>query len=93
LRLWSQSPQGGEGVRTPVQVQPGGTITVNVGVNTPSIEIDNPITGATYKVDVAPGKDTQVTIPNVPGGTFLYIRIGHGLRARYILVEVVTPSP
>ena len=85
-------PQGG-GVRSSATASPGGSITVNVGTNDPSVEISNDTTGETSTVRVAPGKDTSVTIPEVPGGTILYVRVGKGLRAQIIVVEVITPGP
>ena len=81
--------QGKDGLRTTTTAFPGGTITVNVGPNDPSVEISNDSTGEVTTIPVERGKDTQVPIPNVPGGTVLFIRVGRGLRARIIIVEVV----
>jgi len=85
--------QGGQGLRTSATATAGGSVTVNVSPNDPSIEVTDPATGATTNVPVSPGKDTQVPIPNVPGGSFLTIKVGTGRRARIILVEVIAPGP
>ena len=85
--------QGGDGVRTTMTATPGGSVTINVGPNEPSVNVENPVTGASTSLPVSPGKDTPIPIPNVPGGTVIHIRIGKGLRSRIILVEVIAPGP
>ncbi|MBM4060665.1 MAG: hypothetical protein FJ265_06170 [Planctomycetes bacterium] len=88
------APQGGgEGIRTVTVASPGGSVMVNVGPNESSVTIANATTGASVTIPVAPGKDTQIPIPNVPGGTVLTISIGVGTTARIIVVQVIAPSP
>ncbi|MCA8973366.1 MAG: hypothetical protein KDC98_01525 [Planctomycetes bacterium] len=53
----------------------------------------DPTTQTTTTYDVEPGKDTTVQIPNVPGGTIVHIRVGKGVNARIIFVEVVSTTP
>lgn len=85
--------QQGEGVRSPSTVTAGGTITVDVGPNDDTVEVTNGSTGTTKNNEVAPGKTASIPIPNVPGGTILYISVGKGPRARSIIVEVISSSP
>jgi len=85
-------PQG-EGVRAPSVVTAGGSVTVDVGPNDDTVSVSNAGTGERSDHDVAPGKSNVIPIPNVPGGTWLYIKVGKGLRARVIAVEVISSSP
>lgn len=88
------SPQGGgQGIRSTTTAAPGGSVTVNVGPNDPSVSLTNNATGDSSSFPVDPGKDTTIPIPNVPGGTILTITVGSGQRARIIIVEVITPGP
>ncbi|MBL8753298.1 MAG: hypothetical protein JNK15_08365 [Planctomycetes bacterium] len=86
------APQG-QGLRISGQPVSGGTITVNVGSNDSVIEIKDTSTSQSTRVDVAPGKDTNITLPNVPGGTVVVISVGRGTNRRAIYVEVASPSP
>lgn len=85
-------PQGG-GVRGPATATPGGSIVVDVGPNDDSVTVTNASTGDRTDHDAAPGKGNVIPIPNVPGGTWFFIKVGKGLRARTIAVEVVSSSP
>ena len=87
-------PQGGgAGIRGSNVVTAGGSITVEVGPNDDSVSVTNAGTGERTDHDVSPGKNNTIPIPNVPGGTWLLIRVGKGLRARVIAVEVISTSP
>ncbi len=66
---------------------------MNVGPNESVVEIKNPTTGETTKHEVAPGKDTTLPVPNVPGGTHLVVAVGQGINRRKSVVEVVAPGP
>jgi hypothetical protein len=68
-------------------------VTVNVGPNDKTISVFNGATGASTEYAVSPGKDTSVSIPNVPGGTILTIAVGKGINAKVIVVEVIAPGP
>ncbi|MFO1078048.1 MAG: hypothetical protein U1E73_10050 [Planctomycetota bacterium] len=72
---------------------PGGSITISVGSNDQTIQVCDPTTGDTQTSQVTPGKDTTVQLPNAPGGTVVEIRLGKGLDARIIFVELVSPGP
>lgn len=86
--------QGNQGIRTTTAgATSGGTVTVNVGPNDPSVQVTNNSNGSTSNAPTNPGKDTPVPIPNAPGGTFITISVGTGLRARIIIVEVIAPGP
>jgi hypothetical protein len=85
--------QGSEGIRGPLTGSAGGSVNVNVGPNDSSIDVANSADGKTSTHSVSPGKDTSIPIPDVPPGTVLTIRIGTGLNARVIVVEVVAPGP
>lgn len=85
--------QNGEGIRVPVAVTQGGQITVNVGPNDSTVEISVAGTDKAQVVDVEPNKDATITVPPVPPGTFLFVTVGKGLRARVIVVEVIALSP
>lgn len=83
--------QGGDGVIA--QAVAGGSLTIEVGPNDAAIVVTNNTTGEQMRVKVSPGKDTTVPIPNVPAGTGLTIKVGTGLNARIIPVEVIAPGP
>jgi len=85
--------QNGEGIRVPMVVTSGSTITVNVGPNDTTVEINIAGTDKTQVVDVPPNKDASVQVPAVPPGTLIFITVGKGLRARVLLVEVVALAP
>lgn len=85
-------PQG-EGVRGPQVVPVGGVITVDVGPNDSSVEIQDGVSGNTRSYDVEPGKTTQIPVPPVPAGTALIVTVGRGRRARQILIEVISTAP
>jgi hypothetical protein len=90
----ASAPQGGgDGVRGPLTAAPGGSVTVNVGPNDAEIKVVDGSTGNSSTRSVTPGKDTEVTIPNVPGGTWVSIEIGTGLNKRVLLIEVIAPGP
>ncbi len=77
----------GEGVRS---VQQGGTISVNVGPNDTSVDVKVAGSSDSSTFDVDPGKNVNIPVPPVPGGTLLFVTVGKGLRARIIVVEVVS---
>ncbi len=83
----------GEGVRSTTTAPQGGTVTVNVGPNDASVEVSSAGSSDTTTHDVEPNKDASIPVPNVPPGTFLFITVGKGLRARVIVVQVIAPSP
>lgn len=66
---------------------------MNVGPNDATITVVDNSTGVTTTHAVAPGKDTQVQIPNVPGGTYLTVEVGKGPTRRVFIVEVIAPGP
>lgn len=76
-----------------IQAAPGSAITVRIGPNERSLSIVDNSTGASTTIAVVPGKDTQVQIPNVPGGTILSIEIGKGPNKQVVVVEVIAPGP
>lgn len=82
--------QNGEGIRAVAQ---GGTVSVDVGPNDSTVEVSVAGSGATTSVPVQPDKRATVPIPDVPGGTLLYVSVGKGSRRRTILVEVIAPGP
>ena len=79
------------GIRGPSTVTQGGTFEVEVGTGDPSVEVSTPGPGSTKSYPVPPGKKVTIPVPPVPGGTILLVRVGRGLRARIILVEVIAP--
>ncbi|MEO6596941.1 MAG: hypothetical protein ABIP94_19520 [Planctomycetota bacterium] len=83
------SAQGG-GIRAPSTVSQGGTIDVEVGTNDASVEV-NAGGPESWSYPVPPGRKVSIPVPTVPGGTVLLIRVGRGLRASVILVEVISP--
>jgi hypothetical protein len=66
---------------------------VNVGPNDSTVEVSVSGTGSTSSTDVPPGKTVSVPIPDVPGGTFLFVTVGKGARRRTIIVQVIAPPP
>ena len=84
--------QGPGGIRCSPFAAPSGSVTVNVGPSDASVEVINPATGEVTTHPVEPGKDTQVPIPNVPGGTILILRAGKGLNSRNVVIEVIAPG-
>ena len=79
----------GEGIRGPITVASGGSITIDVGPNDATVEISQPGGSGTISVPVDPGKQATFPVPNVPPNTLLIISVGKGLRSRVIVVEVV----
>jgi hypothetical protein len=86
-------PQGGEGIRMTGVPVPGGTIVVNVGPNDATVEVSVSGSGTKVSHDVPGNKDTSITIPPVPPGTTVIIRVGDKNRQRRIVIIVVAPSP
>jgi hypothetical protein len=83
----------GDGVRSSSTASAGSSVTVNVGPNDSSLNVVNNSTGDSSSQNVTPGKDTSVTIPNVPPGTIILIEIGTGLNKRVFMIEVIAPGP
>jgi len=79
---------GGSGLRGPQAVPQGGTIQVEIGPNDTEVEVSEAGVGTPTRHPVPPGKTATIPVPNVPGGTLLYVSVGKGRRARIILVEV-----
>lgn len=86
-------PQEGEGIRATTPVFQGGTIDVDVGTNDSTVEVSAGAGTETKTHNVPPGKRASIPVPDVPGGTILWISVGKGLRRRTILVEVIAPPP
>jgi len=82
--------QNGEGI---IAVAQGGTVTVRVGPNDSMVNIGVAGSDKTSTTKVEPNKDATLPIPDVPGGTILYVTVGQGLRRRVIFVEVIAPPP
>ena len=82
--------QGGA-LRGPSTAPAGGTITVQVASNDPSIEVLVVGTGQCQSVPVGPGKTTSVPVPNVPPGSVLLLMVGKPGRRSYLVVEIVNP--
>lgn len=85
--------QNGEGIRVTQAVPSGGSVTVNVGPNDSTVEINVAGTSEVQVVDVPPNKDAVIPVPPVPPGTILFITVGKGLRARVLIVEVIALAP
>ena len=83
--------QGGDGIRGPTYVTPGGTIDVEIGPNESTVELN--FDNETVSFPVSPGKTASIPVPSVPPGTVIGVTVGKGLRQRIILVEVVSTSP
>lgn len=84
--------QGGQAIRGPATATPGGTISVEVGSNGPSIEINLGGPNDTQTVPVPP--DGKVTFPVPPGaGPWLTISVGKGLDRKFIRIEIIAPTP
>jgi hypothetical protein len=83
------STQGGQGLQCDSVVQQGGTLNVEVGPNDSEVEVSAGDDGSLHPVTA--GKTTPIPVPPVPPGTILSIRVGKGLRARVIYVEVIAP--
>ena len=79
------------GIRGPSTVSQGGTFEVEVGSGDGSVEVSDGGPGSTSSHPVPPGKKVTIPVPPVPGGTVLLVRVGRGLRASVILVEVIAP--
>jgi hypothetical protein len=81
---------GGPGVRGPTTVPAGGQISVKVGPNDTTVEVQ--AAGGTARPTthpVNPNKTAQLPVPSVPPGTRLFVTVGTGLGAQTIIVEVV----
>jgi hypothetical protein len=87
------TPQGGEGIRAPTPVLAGTVIQVDVGPNDSVVEVSAGSSQTTTSHQVQPGKQANIPIPEVVGGTILSITVGRGARARVIFVEVISLSP
>jgi hypothetical protein len=85
-------PQAGEGLRASSVAVSGGSIQVNVGQNSGTVEV-NSGGDATSSYPVPSNKTVTIPVPNVPPGTILTITVGAGLSQRIIYVEVVAPGP
>jgi hypothetical protein len=85
--------QGGDGARVQGTATPGGTITVNVGSNEPSVEVNEAGSTGSTSIPVEPNKDTPIPVPPVPPGTVLFITIGRGANAKTFEVLIVAPGP
>lgn len=81
-----------QAIRAPSTATPGSSIAVNVASNDLTIEVVNPVTGQSTTHPVAPGKDTSIPLPDVPGGTILSLVLGKGTRAHVVLIEVISLS-
>jgi hypothetical protein len=78
---------GGEGMRS---VQQGGTISVDVGPYDTSVDVKIAGSSDSSTFEVEPGKGVTIPVPPVPGGTLLFVTVGKGLRARVIVIEVIS---
>lgn len=87
-----QAPSGG-GLRGPTHAAAGSTVTIDAGTNDGDITVVDPTTGASVHVPAAPGKGTEIPMPNAPGGTIVIVRVGRGLRCSYLLIEIVEAGP
>jgi len=83
--------QGGQSIQGPSTAAPGGTVTVEVGTNDPSILVDLGGQNGTQTVPVP--SDGKVTFPVPPGVAWITISIGRGLDRKFILIEIITPTP
>src|SRR5687767_13388176 len=66
-------PQGGSGLRAPATATAGGTIVVEGASSESTIEVTDPVTGATQSFPVDPSKRTSIPIPAVPPGSILVV--------------------
>ena len=82
--------QGRGRVTAPSTVQQGGSLTITVNTNAPSVEITGP-TGSSQSIPLPANGSRTVTVPvpPVPAGTVLLVTVGKGLDAKGVFVEVV----
>ena len=83
----------GEGLRSVGSATPGGSITVEIGPNDSTVEVEVAGSDGTTSHSVTPGKAATIPMPNVLPGTVLFVTVGTGLRARVIEVTIIAPSP
>ncbi len=84
--------QGGSSLRGPTVVAAGGTISVHAAAGGETVEVTVPgVLRTEHSLD-ADG-NANIPVPNVPPGTIVLVRVGQGLRARSIAIEVVAPGP
>ena len=83
--------QNGGHIRTPNSAVEGGTIEVDVGSGTSSIEVSTGGSPQSYPVD----SSGKVSIPVPPGsaGGVIWICIGQGLAKKTMLIEIIASSP
>ena len=67
-------------------------MTIDIGPNQDTVEVSEVGHTATTKHSVTPGRSANIPVPNVPGGTLLYVSVGTGLDMTVIVVEVVEPK-
>ena len=85
---------GNGGIRGPQSTPPGGSVTVNVGTNDPTVQIVDVNTGELLgTANVEPGKDTTITLPNVPGGTIIQLVAGEGVKSQILEIEIISTGP
>ena len=83
--------QGGQAIRGPSTVTAGGTMQVEVGSGSSSLEVSFP-GGETQTIPVP--ADGKVTIP-VPLGTSpaVTVSVGKGLDRKSVIIEVISSPP
>jgi hypothetical protein len=85
--------QGPGAIRALSPATPGSSVDIDVGPNDKDITVNDSSSGTSTQIRVGPGKQTQIVIPNVPGGTVLIISVGQGANRRRMLIEVIEPGP
>ena len=84
----------GGGIRGPQTATPGGSVTINVGTNDPTVQFVDANTGEVLgSVDVEPDKDTTITLPTLPGGSVLQLIVGKGVDTQVLPIEIISPAP
>jgi len=84
--------QGGQAIRGPSTVTAGGTMQVEVGSGSSSLEVNFGPGGETHTIPVP--ADGTVTIPIPPAaGPFVTISVGKGLDRKSIIIEVISSPP
>lgn len=84
--------QGGQAIRGPSTASAGGTIEVEVGSSSKSIDVNLGGPNETQTLPVP--TNGKVTFPIPPGaGPWLTVSIGVGLDRKYIRIEIISPSP
>jgi len=84
---------GGGAIDCPPAVPAGGSITITVGPNDTTLDLQQNDGQVLASIPVTPGKSVSIPVPPLPPGASLVVRLGNAERKRARIVEILQPSP